>query len=63
MTGSLLIYLCRQDMTHIRLHIEGISTMTSQSAQDQAGMKDEFFETLPGHQEGLKESVSEVASK
>ncbi len=50
-------------MTRIQLQIEDISTMTSQSAQDQDGMKDEFIETLSRHQEGLKESVSEVASQ
>ncbi|KAH6673063.1 ankyrin repeat-containing protein [Halenospora varia] len=52
-----------QDMTRIRLYIEDISTTTSQFAQEQAGMKDGFIETLSRHQEGLKASVSHVASQ
>ncbi len=47
-------------MARIQLHIENISTMASQSAQDQAGMEDEFIETLSRHQEGLRESVLQV---
>ena len=57
------MYLCRQDMTRIRLHIGGISSMTSQFAHDQASAKEYFIETLSHEQEGPEESMSEVTSQ
>ncbi len=38
-------------MTHIQLQIEGIAAMASPPAQAQAGMKDEFIETLSCYEE------------
>jgi len=61
MTGSLLMYTSITGMTRVRLYIEDTPNMTSQSAQDQAGMKDEVIEALSRHPKVLPESVSDIA--
>ncbi|KAI9772906.1 MAG: hypothetical protein M1840_008788 [Geoglossum simile] len=49
-----------RDMMRIRLDLETISTVTSQSAQGQNDLRYEFLGSLSQHQNDLRESVSQM---